>query len=386
MEFDFATAERIRFGVGVSAQLGSIAASFGRRALLVTGAEPRRFPAVVDAVAQAGVAITPFAVRGEPTTEAAQEGVRVARDAGCELVIGLGGGSALDAGKAIAALMTNPGEPLDYLEVVGRGRPLSADPAPFIAVPTTAGTGSEVTRNAVLAVADRRVKVSLRSPKMLPNVAVVDPALTLGLPAKETADCGLDALTQVIEPYVSTRANPLTDALCREGIRRAARSLRRACERGDDLEARTDMALTSLFGGLALANAKLGAVHGFAGPIGGMFPAPHGAVCACLLPHVVAANARALASRGGAEGAAVLERYREVAVLLSGRADATVDYGIAWLRTLVEDLGVATLRAYGVDARDLPAIVAKAARSSSMQGNPIVLTEDELRAILVAAL
>lgn len=386
MDLDFATAGRIRFGVGVAAELGAIAAGLGARALLVTGAEPRRFPEVVDAIAAAGVDLTVFAVRGEPTTEAAQAGVEVARAAGCDLVIGLGGGSALDAGKAIAALLTNPGAPLDYLEVVGRGQPLTADPAPFIAVPTTAGTGSEVTRNAVLAVKERRVKVSLRSPKMLPDVAVVDPALTLSLPPKVTADCGLDALTQVIEPFVSRRANPLTDALCREGIRRAARSLRRAYEHGDDLAARTDMALTSLFGGLALANAKLGAVHGFAGPIGGMFPAPHGAVCACLLPHVVAANVRALTARGGAEGAAILERYREVAVLLSGRADATVDYGIAWLRTLADDLGIGTLRAYGVSEADLPAIIDKSARSSSMKGNPIVLSEDELRRILVAAL
>ena len=386
MNFEFATADRIRFGVGAASEIGSLAASLGGRALLVTGSQPQRFPGVIQALRTAGVKLTTFAVVGEPTTRSVSEGVAIARQAGCDCVVGLGGGSALDASKAIAALMTNPGEPLDYLEVVGRGLPLTVAPAPTIAVPTTAGTGSEVTRNAVLLVEEENVKVSLRSPKMLPDVALVDPALTQTMPPALTAECGLDALTQVIEPYVSNRANPLTDSLCREGIRRGARGLRRAWADGDDLEARTDMALTSLFGGLALANAKLGAVHGFAGPLGGMFPAPHGAVCASLLPHVVRVNVRALRGRGGAEAAGVLGRFREVAALLTGRAAARVEDGVVWLEQLTSELEIGPLRAYGVREADFPRIIDKAGRSSSMKGNPIALTEGELREILSAAL
>jgi len=386
VNFDFATANRIRFGVGVAAELGALARSLGARVLLVTGAWPRRFPGVIHGLQAAGVKLTIFAVDGEPTTTSVSEGVALAREAGCELVVGLGGGSALDAGKAIAALMTNPGEPLDYLEVVGRGAPLSAAPAPYIAVPTTAGTGSEVTSNAVLRVEEEHVKVSLRSPKMLPDVALVDPALTLTMSPALTAECGLDALTQVIEPFVSNRANPLTDGLCREGIRRGATGLRRAWVDGDDLEARTDMALTSLFGGLALANARLGAVHGFAGPLGGMFPAPHGAVCASLLPHVVGVNVRALRGRGGADAARVLDRYREVAVLLTGRAAARVEDGVEWLEQLASELGLRPLRDYGVREVDFARIIDRSARSSSMKGNPIALTETELYEILSAAL
>jgi alcohol dehydrogenase class IV len=253
-----------------------------------------------------------------------------------------------------------------------------------VAVPTTAGTGSEVTRNAVLAADEQRVKVSLRSAKMLPRAAVVDPALTLSLPPAVTADCGLDALTQLIEPFVSSKRNPLTDALCRDGIVRAARSLRRAYEHGDDLAARTDMALASLFGGLALANAALGAVHGFAGPIGGMFPgAPHGAVCARLLPEIMHLNVAALRARAPADPA--LARYEEVARMVTGHLSATVEDGVAWVRELAEALQIRPLSAHGVTAAELLQIREKARRASSMKGNPIALTDAELDAALAAA-
>lgn len=383
--FEFATAARIVFGVGVAAQVGLIAAEHGRRALVVTGRDPTRAEPVLAAIRAAGLATTIFPVAGEPTTADAARGTAIARAAACDLVIAIGGGSPLDAGKAIAALLTNPGDPLDYLEVVGRGRPLTADPAPFLAVPTTAGTGSEVTKNAVLAATDQRVKVSLRSAKMLPRAAIVDPALTLSLPPHVTADCGLDALTQLIEPFVSIKANPLTDALCRDGIARAARALPRACADGRDLGARTDMALASLYGGLALANAALGAVHGFAGPIGGMFPgAPHGAVCARLLPEVVRINTRALRERAPEHPA--LARHLEVASLVTGDPAATIDDLVAWLRTLVTSLQVRPLAAHGLAVADLPAIVDNARRASSMKGNPLPLTDAELHEALAAAL
>lgn len=383
--FEFATAARIVFGAGTVAQIGSLAAEHGRRALVVTGRDPTRAAPVLAAMHAAGLTTTIFTVAGEPDTTDAERGVAAARAAACELVVAVGGGSPLDAGKAIAALLRNPGPPLDYLEVVGRGRPLSEDPAPFIAVPTTAGTGSEVTRNAVLTARDQRVKVSLRSARMLPRVAVVDPALTLSLPPRITADCGLDALTQLIEPLVSCKHNPLTDALCRDGITRAARSLRRAVADGHDLDARTDMALASLQGGLALANAALGAVHGLAGPIGGMFPtAPHGAVCARLLPELLTSNISALLARAPDDDA--LARHRELATLLTGDATATIESGIAWIRQLVADLHVRPLAAHGLAAADLPTLVDRARRASSMRGNPIVLTDSELHAALAAAL
>jgi len=338
--FEFATATRIIFGPGTLGEVGPIAAQMGHRALVVTGRTSTRAAPLIDQLAAQDVETITYATTGEPTVEAARQGTQRARDAGCDLVIGLGGGSAIDTGKAIAALLTNGGDPLDYLEVIGRGRPLTHPAAPYIAIPTTAGTGAEVTRNAVLASPEHRVKVSLRSPLMLPRLALVDPELTRTLPPPVTASTGLDALTQVVEPFVSHRANPLTDAICREGMRRAARSLRRAYESagepGDDAAAREDMALTSLFGGLALANAKLGAAHGFAGPLGGMFPAPHGAICGRLLPHVVAVNVRALQER--LPESAALHRYNEVAQILTGSGSATADDGVAWVQELCDAL------------------------------------------------
>jgi len=280
MNFEFATSGRIIFGAGTVAQAGPAAAHMGARALVAVGAPDEVTAVLFDTLAQHNVAVTRFVVSDEPTIQTIAAGVSLARQAGCQLVIGLGGGSAIDTGKAIAALLTNGGEPLDYLEVIGRGRPLTQPSAPMIAIPTTAGTGAEVTRNAVLASPKHRVKASLRSPHMLPDLAIVDPELTYAMPPDVTTSTGLDALTQVLEPFVSNKANPVTDALCREGLARGARSLRRAVRNGRDTAAREDMALTSLFGGLALANAKLGAVHGFAGVLGGMYHAPHGIICA----------------------------------------------------------------------------------------------------------
>ena len=301
--WQFATAGQILFGRGAAADAAAIVAGFGSRVLVVTGATPGRAAWLIDGLAARGCDCATLQVGGEPDLTLVREGAEAARRERIEVVVGIGGGSALDTAKAVAALATNDGDPLDYLEVVGRGQPLGAAPLPCVAIPTTAGTGSEVTRNAVLAVPDRRVKVSLRDPRMLPRAAIVDPELTYELPPDLTAHTGLDALTQLIEPFLSVRATPLVDALCRDGIGRAARSLRAACANGRDAAAREDMALASLFGGLALANAGLGAVHGLAGPIGGMFPAPHGAVCAALLPHVMAANLSALRARAPASEA-----------------------------------------------------------------------------------
>jgi len=375
MRFEFATASRILFGAGVVQEVAGAAGRMGSRALLVTGATPER------AALPAGV---PFRVPGEPTVDMIRDGTRYARAEGCDMVVAMGGGSAIDAGKALAAMLANPGDPLDYLEVIGRGQVLAQPSVPMIAVPTTAGTGTEVTRNAVLGSPAHRVKASLRSPYLLPRLAVVDPELTLGLPRAVTAATGLDALTQLIEPYVSVRSNPMTDLVCVEGIGQAARALPRAWENGADRQARTAMSWASLLGGMALANAGLGAVHGFAAPLGGMFPAPHGAVCAALLPHVMVMNVEALRRRAPESGA--LRRYDEIARLLTGSSNAGAGDGVRWVSELCRRLEIPPLRVYGVTESDLEAVVERAAEASSMKGNPIALEKAELREIAARAL
>jgi len=384
MRFEFATATRIIFGPAAIDEVAPLALARGRRALVVTGAAVERARHLIEQLQAEGMQTERFTVAAEPTTETAAAATEVARGAGCDVVIGFGGGSVLDAAKAVSALLTNGGEPLDYLEVIGRGKPLTKRAAPYIAIPTTAGTGAEVTRNAVLYSEEHRVKVSLRSPLMLPELAVVDPQLTHNLPPEVTASTGLDALTQVLEPFVSKRANALTDTICREGMRRAARALPRAYRDGSDAEAREDMALTSLLCGLALANAGLGAVHGFAGPLGGMFGGAHGVICASLLPHVMRANVAALSAR--APDSPVLIRYDEVAGMLTGQPAATAADGVAWVEQLCSELAVPPLRSIGMTEQDIAEVVAKAQRASSMKPNPVALTEQELTAIVQRAL
>lgn len=379
MRFDFAAPARILFGAGSLKEVAPAARQMGRRALLVAGSTRAR-AARLEAELPGCV---PFSVAGEPTVEVVRRGVQTACEAGCDLVIGFGGGSVMDAAKAIAILMGNSGEPLDYLEVVGRGQAL-APGAPFIAIPTTAGTGTEVTKNAVLASPEHKVKASLRSPHMLARLAVVDPELTFDLPPEVTASTGLDALTQLIEPYVSVRANAMVDMFALEGMSRAARALARAYENPRDLDARTDMAFASLLGGLSLANAGLGAAHGFAAPVGGMFPAPHGAVCAALLPPVMQVNIRALRARCPATE--TLRRYETVAGILTGRSDAVPEDGAHWVDALRRRLSIPPLGAYGIDASHVSTLVANAAQASSMKANPIALTHEELAEILVMAL
>lgn len=378
MRFDFATATRIIFGEGTAASLPELVRSFGVRALVVTGSSRDRAQWLI-----AALSAETMAVPGEPTVDLVREGARLVRGAGCDVVVSIGGGSAIDAGKAIAAIATNGGEPLDFLEVVGRGKAIEKQPLPFLAAPTTAGTGSEVTRNAVLASPEHGIKASLRSPLMLAKVALIDPELTWSLPAHVTAYTGLDALTQLIEPYVSARANPITDSLCLDGMGRAAGALGRACRDGSDKDARREMALASLLGGLALANAGLGVVHAFAGPLGGSSDAPHGALCAALLPCGMAANIAALRARASLHPA--LERYVAIARLLTGRSDASAEDGVDWVRALCVELEIPPLRRWGIARADLPQAAEKAARASSMQANPLALTADELLAAVSAA-
>jgi alcohol dehydrogenase class IV len=383
MRFEFATATRIIFGPGTLIEAGTLAKNYGSRVLVVTGTS-RRSDKLLDILTKEGIGSETFRVSGEPTLALVRQGVEFARKRECKVVMAFGGGSVIDAGKAIAAMLPNPGDLLDYVEVVGAGKSLSRDSEPFVAIPTTAGTGSEVTRNAVLASTENQVKVSLRSTSMLPKVAIIDPESTHDLPPGLTATTGLDALTQLIEPYVCVRPNPMTDALCLEGLRRAARSLRKAVQDGHDASAREDMAVAALFSGMALANAGLGAVHGFAGPIGGMFPAPHGAVCAALLPHVMAINIRAAGQNPG--NPASLKRFEELARILTNNPHANIQEGVDWVKSLVEELRIPKLGSYGILPEHIPGIVEKSERASSMKANPVVLSPAELSETLSQAL
>ena len=382
MRFEFATARRIIFGPGTLQQAAPLAAAMGNRALLVTGRNPDRGDPLLALLEKTRMPSCLFRAADEPTLELIAKGVDTASQKNCDVVIGMGGGSALDTGKAIAAMLTNPGDIMDYLEVIGRGKPLARPPAPYIAIPTTAGTGAEVTKNAVLTSPQHRVKVSLRSPMMLPNIALVDPELTYSMPPALTASTGMDAVTQILESYVSVQSNPLTDTICRDGLYRAARSLRRAYENGDDATAREDMAIVSLYGGLALANSKLGAVHGFAGPMGAMFAAPHGAICARLLPFVMEVNVRVLKQQDAQQ---YLKRYAEVARVLTGDTGATAEDGINWIGELCKTLGVPALSNYGITKNQFAELVDRSKEASSMKGNPVTLSDEDLTEVLSKA-
>lgn len=378
--FEFATSQRILFGRGVSSQLGELASSFGGRALVVTGRSPERWTSIIGGLYRGDLRAHLLLVESEPSVPLVCQALREASEFKPDLVVGIGGGSVIDAAKAVAGLYTNGTDPYEYLEVIGRGKPLRNRSLPFVAVPTTAGAGAEVTRNAVLESPEHGVKVSLRSPFLLPAAAVVDPELTLSLPKQVTAFSGLDALVQVIEPFISRRANPLTDALCAEGIRRAARSLRKVVDEPNNLDSREDLCITSLFGGLALANAGLGAVHGFAGPLGGMTGAPHGAICASLLPEVLRANAAA-AQREPA-GSAAASRLDQVGRWLTGNAKAQAQDAVQWACNLCEEFEVPRLKALGLKESEFDEVVGKAQNASSMRGNPFTLSPRVLREIL----
>jgi alcohol dehydrogenase class IV len=382
MQFELATADRIIFRPGAVADLSKIAREFGTRALLVTGRNTGRAAPLAADLQHAGIEFSIFAVNTEPTLDIVRAGVQEARR-GCDLVIGFGGGSAIDAGKTIAALVTNSGEPLDYLEIIGQGRALEYAPLPLIAVPTTAGTGAEVTRNAVLGSPEHGVKASLRSPLMLPKVALIDPDLTLNLTPEITASTGLDALTQLIEPYVSSRANSLTDLFCMEGMNRVSTSLLQAWRNGSDHQARESMSFASLLGGLALANAGLGVVHAFAAPLGAMLHTPHGALCAAVLPYGMAINIQALRDRAPEHEA--LRKYRDIARILSDSPTAEPEDGAKWVAELCQQLSIGRLRTHGLKQQQIPALIDKAAKANSMKGNPIPLTEQELTEIVERA-
>jgi alcohol dehydrogenase class IV len=383
MQFEFSTASKIIFGPGKLNNIRSLVSDFDTPILVVSGAPTSiesRLLNLLDIV-EAEMIIR---IGNEPSVDAIGKVFDQARKLSPSVIVGIGGGSTIDTAKVISVLLTNPGELTDYLEVIGINKPLSNPGIPLIAIPTTAGTGSEVTRNAVIASPKFRMKVSMRSPYLLPTMALVDPELTLTLPPSKTAITGLDALTQLIEPYTSNNSNALTDGLCVEGIQRVGHSLRRAFDLGTDIHAREDMSLAALFSGICLANAKLGAVHGFAGVIGGETGAHHGAICASLLANVMKINYKALSARE--PGNQVINRYLMTSKLLTGNPQASVDEGIEWIRSFCDHAGILPLSALGVTDKQIPDIISKAKMASSMRGNPILLNENELTEIMQMSL
>ena len=383
MSIDFSTANRIIFGAGRISSLGEIIGHYGKRVLIVKG---KKFPdpKTIFAICEnANVRWDCFNVVNEPNVETINRSVELGREKKSDFVIGFGGGSVIDTGKATSALLNNQGSLLDYLEVVGKGKPLKKTSKPYIAIPTTAGTGSEVTRNAVISVPEKKVKVSMRNAYLLPEVAIIDPELTYEVPKTITAVTGMDAFTQVIEPYVSRYSNILVDMFCKDAIPKGASYLLRAWENGNDHEARENISWVSLMGGLALANAKLGAVHGFAGPIGGMFHAPHGAVCAALLPSVMLVNAEALSNRG--KDFEKIFRFENIARWVTGVENATIEEGVEWIASLCKNMKIPRLSELGIKKAHFPTIIEKSKNSSSMKGNPIQLTEQEMVKILELA-
>jgi alcohol dehydrogenase class IV len=384
MQFEFATANKIRFGQGTIKEVGSHAALYGKRALVVYGPSEAGLEQTLSSLKTANLEWVTYLNSVEPDLDVIENGLKVARTGNCDVMIGVGGGSVIDTAKTIAALLTNPGDLIDYLEVVGHGKPITRPSVPFIAIPTTAGTGSEVTRNAVLSVPAKKVKVSLRSPFMMARLALVDPELTISVPPAVTASTGMDAFVQVMEPFVSSKANWMTDLFCKEGLTRVSRSLLKAYQNGNDIQPREDMSWVSLLGGLSLANAGLGAVHGFAGPVGGMFSAPHGAVCAAMFAAAMDVNIRALKTRQPDHPA--LGKYLEAAKILTQSQKATVDDGVTWIKDLCRELHIPPLKEYGVKKKDIPLLVEKGEQASSMKGNPIPLLREELEEILTMSM
>ena len=345
MQFELTVPSRIMFGDGIISTIAPVLRQMGQRVFLIVGEKGADSSQILRVVNEANLDYLSAAVKGEPTIHLIDELLTLCRDFRPDIVLAFGGGSVIDAGKAVAVLMNNPGPVTDYLEVIGAGKELTNPGLPIVAIPTTSGTGAEVTRNAVLGVPEKRVKVSLRSAYLLPRLVVVDPQLTYSLPPEVTASTGMDALTQVLEPFISRKANAMTDIYCREGMRRIGGSFLTAYRDGSNEAARSDMSFGSLLGGLSLANAGLGAVHGFAGPIGGMFDASHGVICARLLPAVIEHNVKAF--RRDKANTGLVSKITEAAQIITRQEDATPEGLVEWLADLCTQMNIPTSERYG---------------------------------------
>jgi alcohol dehydrogenase class IV len=380
---------RVIFGRGQFARAGEVVSALGRSALVVFNGSEALAERLAGLLKDAGVTSTLRRQRGEPVVADVDAAVEQARGAGCDCLVGIGGGSAIDSAKAAAGLLGNGGSAVDYMEVVGKGQKITRSAAPWVAIPTTAGTGAEATRNAVIGLPERKFKASIRSELLLPRVALIDADLGEGVSPDVIAASGMDALCQLIESYTSTGATPITDALAEKGIRLAALALPRAY-RGGDPEARDEMAMAAHVSGMTLTSAGLGAVHGFAAPIGANFPIPHGVVCAALLPHVVYENVKAMRDASDAKG---LGRFATVARMCADAPGALDDEstGAAELLELFLDvmrksLNIPPLGNYGMTVAHVPEMVALAKKASSMRFNPVTLSDEALARALTAAI
>lgn len=375
--FSIAAPARILFGRGEAAKAPALIRAFGARGLIVHGSTASRAQWLIDALRATGADVTGVACEHEPTLMMLETAIATARRFHPDWVAAIGGGAALDLGKALAALIPAPGNAMDHLEVVGKALPLAVPPLPFIALPTTSGTGAEATKNAVIGLPDHGRKVSLRDDRMLARLAIIDPALTDRSPRAVTLASGLDAVTQVIEPFVSSKATPFTDAITAPAIPQGLMALKQLMQ-AENPDARDALAYVSLTGGLALANAGLGAVHGLAGVIGGLCPAPHGAICGALLAPILRLN-RAVATGDSAQR--LDQVFAHIAATFGGTADSAPETLAAWAR----HAGLPGLTAQGLPPA-LHAQVADAAlTSSSMKGNPVALTTQDLIQALEAA-
>lgn len=376
--FQFMTATRIIFGEGALNNSLSLINNYGYSVLVVTGKDDKRVEPLLGYLKQQNIRYQRLAVHGEPLIAMVEEMAAAGRLFKPDMVVAIGGGSVMDVGKALAGLIPNQGSVYDYLEVVGRALPLTAKPLPCIAIPTTAGTGSEVTRNAVLISAQENVKAAIRSPDLIPDVAIIDPTLTYGTEKSLSARCGMDAFTHLMEAYVCGEPNPLTDMICEEGLRRFATAIIPACEE-DDPKARADMAFASMLGGMAQSNAKLGAAHGLAAALGAVLEAPHGAITAQLAPYVMAENILAAREAGRIT---LLNRYRQLACILTGRHNSEPSDGIVWVQRTLKRLDLPSLPSLGLCNTLFEEVATSALRSNSIKGNPLPLSRERLLHIL----
>jgi alcohol dehydrogenase len=391
-DFSLSRLPRIEFGPGALAKLPSLARGFGQRVLLVTGSGSLKnspyWRAVTEGLEAHRMSWLHLAVPGEPTPQLVDEAVRTLSTEAIEVVVGIGGGSALDAAKAIAGLLQPGNSVMDHLEGVGPELPYRGPATPFIAIPTTAGTGSEATKNAVLSVqGPAGFKKSFRDERLVAEYALVDPDLLATCPPAVIAANGMDAFTQLLESYVSSRSGPLTDSLAWGGMKAARDGLIAFHSNPDDSDARERMAYAALVSGITLAQAGLGSVHGLAAPLGAFFPIPHGVACGTLVAEATRVNIERLRERDAAHPA--LQKYAQVGQLLAQRGElkrddahrALIDTLNDWTRTLQ----LPRLGHYGVTAADIPRIVGNS-RGSSMKTNPITLDDRDIAEIVAARL
>ncbi len=376
--FQFMTSARIIFGEGSLNSSLSVLNQFGYSVLLVTGKDADRAKPILSYLHSQSMRYQHVAISGEPNITMVEEAAVIARKFKPDMVVAIGGGSVLDMGKALAAIIPNQGSLYDYVEVVGRNVPLKTKPVPCIAIPTTASTGAEVTKNAVLKSGQDQVKVSLRSPDMLPDVAIVDPTLTYGTNQYRSGRGAMDAFTHLMEAYVCGDPNPITDMVCEEGLRRISGSVLPACKQ-DDYKARSDISFAALLGGMAITNAKLGAAHGLASALGGKLNAPHSVITARLAPHVMNENIKAAKIAGRSD---ILTRYKKIARILVDKEGATEYDAVEWVNDTLDKLAIPKLSQFGVCKTEFEDVAKDAMKSVVIKGNPLPLNEERLIHIL----